>query len=737
LFALTAVVPVIAATVVAGAAAQHSAQDLPLGSSEPLELVGQIGGAAWSGEVVGDMALIGVGPRLVSAALPDPDIDDSLFEEVSRSPILPDLVTAVTVDVGTVDAGTAYVSLYDWGVAVVDLGSGLAPGGQIEVLGSVRLLGEVGAVAVKDSMAYVASANDGVRVVDARDPRALREVPFGDGPDAGARLGYTRDVAVTGHHLLVACGGSFDRPWPGLRVVDLAEQGTRPEIADLITPGEAEIVVAAGQWAYVVHAGPEDNDRQALWVVDLSDPREPRMVSEVLLTDLVWDLAVDGDRLYIAADEYGVIAYDVRDPETPRLLGFVDTGLAHGVRAEGDRLIVFAGGGPVRSYDMRAPREPRQMQAFHTVGQTADVVRRGAELLVAEWSHWPGGAMRVLDTHDASDPVLVHSVHLEQWQEAIAGTPGAAYVGGYDSVLRVFDRPEEGAPSLQASVNANAVIMDLAVRDALVFAALARGSSGALWIVDVSEPSAPTEVGRVLIEDAAFGLHVEDGLAYVAAESAGLLLVDTSDPSGASIVGSLSGIGRARGVAVHGGYAFVATDDSGMAVVNVERPDAPLLVAQLPHQRGMGSAQDIVTDGSAAYLAATETGVAVVDVRRPSSPLLVGTYDTPGIAWSVAISGSTLYAADEAGGVLAYRRMPLGPTPTAGPPPTATTRPSETPSDPTTPVATATAPTLTATAPVATATAPVATATKPTVTATATPGVQSGRLLVPMARNGG
>ena len=59
-----------------------------------------------------------------------------------------------------------------------------------------------------------------------------------------------------------------------------------------------------------------------------------------------------------------------------------------------------------------------------------------------------------------------------------------------------------------------------------------------------------------------------------------------------------------------------------------------------------GFAIGVAISGSYAYVADGDWGLQIIDVSNPASPTLVGTYDTPGYASDVAISGSYAYVAD-------------------------------------------------------------------------------------------
>ena len=47
-----------------------------------------------------------------------------------------------------------------------------------------------------------------------------------------------------------------------------------------------------------------------------------------------------------------------------------------------------------------------------------------------------------------------------------------------------------------------------------------------------------------------------------------------------------------------------------------------------------------------AYVADRGYGLLVLDVSTPAAPVLVGSYDTPGAAWSLALSDGMVVVAD-------------------------------------------------------------------------------------------
>ena len=112
------------------------------------------------------------------------------------------------------------------------------------------------------------------------------------------------------------------------------------------------------------------------------------------------------------------------------------------------------------------------------------------------------------------------------------------------------------------------------------YAYVAASESGALEVVDVSDPTAPSHAGKLADGDGgaelteASSVFVRGDYAYVASggNAGALQIVDVSDPSSPSHAGKLS-LNDPMGVFVRGDHAYVALDSGdALAVVDVRNP---------------------------------------------------------------------------------------------------------------------------------------------------------------------
>ncbi len=227
----------------------------------------------------------------------------------------------------------------EWGLSLIDVSNPAAPGH----LGSIRLnqneQDTVG-VAVQGSLAYVADAGDGVKIVDVSDPAHLSLVGVYRPPVAA--LG----VAVAGETLYVAAHGD------GLRIVDVSNPAAPVELGSYDTPGMANSVSLAGSHAYVV------DDGGGMWEIDVSNPISPTLVAAYDTPGLGWQADLVGDVAYVADGRGGLLILE-------RTAGGATGGSVEPLLVS-DPDLTTAG----------APREPRRVtsasQGICVVTSTAD-----------------------------------------------------------------------------------------------------------------------------------------------------------------------------------------------------------------------------------------------------------------------------------------------------------------------------------------------------------------------------
>ncbi len=242
---------------------------------------------------------------------------------------------------------------------------------------------------------------------------------------------------------------------------------------------------------------------------------------------------------------------------------------------------------------------------------------------------------------------LVGSCILEGRRSGIALSGDFAYVsGGYGS-LWILNVSDPTAPHIVGRFDTTDMSRTVAVSGNLAYM-VAYGSFDGFWIIDVSDPQEPYAVGRYSSPCCVDDVVLSGDYAYVPAGSHGLRILDVSEPLEPCEVGYWDGPLSTKDVALSGNLAYVAENDSDLYVVDVSKPLAPYAVG---HCSLPGFALRVAVSGDFAYVAGLDVGgkLRVIDVSNPQEPYQVGWAGFPGSAKGVAVSGDFVYVVSRQG----------------------------------------------------------------------------------------
>ena len=230
-------------------------------------------------------------------------------------------------------------------------------------------------------------------------------------------------------------------------------------------------------------------------------------------------------------------------------------------------------------------------------------------------------------------------------------------------------------------------------------------STFTVW--DVSDPAAPMRMGAVDLPQEIWGFRVRGDRAYVGANFFGVAILDISDPASPVVLGNHETLGQTKIGAVYEDRVVLIDHMEGLVLVDATDESAPAGAGSFFLD---GYARDVVTSGPMAYATDSPTGLYVFDLSTPGPPEPVGvlhapaapravevqrevgepsgllagagggqlqiydasdpanpvraaTWETPGRAARVAISGSYVFVADtEAGVAVVDISTPTAPT---------------------------------------------------------------------------
>ena len=112
-------------------------------------------------------------------------------------------------------------------------------------------------------------------------------------------------------------------------------------------------------------------------------------------------------------------------------------------------------------------------------------------------------------------------------------------------------------------------------------------------------------------------------------------------------IGQILGAGG-REVVVSGNYAYVVDGTSGLRIIEITNPAAPV---QVGLYNTPGIAYGVAVRDSLAYVADDYTGLRIINISNPAAPVQIGFYDDAFASHGVVVSGHYAYVASYIGGL--------------------------------------------------------------------------------------
>ena len=163
-----------------------------------------------------------------------------------------------------------------------------------------------------------------------------------------------QDVFLQGNRLYVA------NIWAGLQVLDISDVKNPKEIGKYELTKRIRNVFVEGTYAFL------SVELEGVYILDISDPTKITLVSKILppANEAYWVIS-QFPNVYIAEGDAGISIYNIRQPNSPRLSGSLDTkGWAWGLCLNGTDLYVADKSGGVLIVDVSNPGSPVKRGQF-------------------------------------------------------------------------------------------------------------------------------------------------------------------------------------------------------------------------------------------------------------------------------------------------------------------------------------------------------------------------------------
>lgn len=564
--------------------------------------------------------------------------------------------------------GDRAVASFGGAVTLVNVSNPYAP----FIVGGVDLDRMIGRIAIQDSLIFAGVEDGGLRIVDAGEPDALRQI-------GSLNMPATYGIAVSGAvaYLVLA-----DSP---LRMIDVSDPTAPTPIGDYLGLSVSRTVAVSGSIAYVT------GDDAVVHMLDVSAPADPLLlhtlstlhkpISPALSGDYLFvpqlndvlavfrvlgvpepelvfqgqfdgfDLgqtAVDGGLGVVLSNGGQIRVMDVADPGAPAMRGGMPVPIPSiDVDLEGSLAAVAGTWGGLGLIDLSEPDAPALIGTVPSVGGASDVAVRGEFAYVAD-AAWQTPGLHVVDVSNPSMPREIAVIDTAGFVNQLAIIGDYLFATADLQGVLVYDLSDPALPLQIGSHNTLGWAVDMKVVGDLAYVA----DTNRLRILSVADVTHPTQVGSGPYDGSGVnGVAVDGDYAFVANGWEGLGIYDVANPSAPVRLGVVDSPGYAIDVEVRGGVAFVADDGAGVMLVDVSDPLSPEPITQI---NTSGYAVGLRLTDRYLFVGNDTGGIRMYDISNPHSPIAVASKTTAGLGWGVDIAGDYLYAATFHGGLNIY-----------------------------------------------------------------------------------
>ena len=355
---------------------------------------------------------------------------------------------------------------------------------------------------------------DGMTIVDVSDPTNLQ------------RIGQHR-TAVTDISIVDSIAYMVGN---GLEMVNIAnpasptQQSYLPLVSDTIVRVEAMAGIA-----YVLSDA-------GLYTLDISDITKPRLLGHYAVSQF-YQFQIQGSLAYIGS-RHEIHLVDVSDPRNPILVSQINFPYIAAMQVLDDQMYVYSDQSDFQDdlyiFDVSNPAEPQQIERINVEGlisvNNLAVIDNQIFVLSSYTNANEDIAVGELHRIDISDPeraILINSYKTDSYLRDMEIIGNYIYLVGQE-YLHILDR--EGTIRLisKTDTSRKAIsLSDVKVHNDIAYITSSDlyGNSAAIHLLDVSNPAQPLRLGQIDPQGGGSGINVIDGLVYIANGRQGLRVV--------------------------------------------------------------------------------------------------------------------------------------------------------------------------------------------------------------------
>ncbi|SYZ71916.1 exported hypothetical protein [Candidatus Zixiibacteriota bacterium] len=378
----------------------------------------------------------------------------------------------------------------------------------------------------------------------------------------------------------------------------------------------------------------------ALYIMDVSRPNNPRLVSKYGKGFHGWNVIYDGWHGYLCAGDSGLQVLNLAQLGDPVLSSSYHLNDAYNMVKRNDTgyVVDFGIGGTSTSLTIFNLKDytqgPIRIGSIGTKNQPRAVDVRGRYAYVADWNgHIDKGDLMVVDISNPATPVCVN------YFQGFIGYHGPYDLQIYDSIMCMSTFYGNTAV-LNLSDSVNPVVLGYIMSPKYgattgldlqwpycYTADYGRG----MQVGDISNPENPQFLGGFsFFADNSISIFdlttmmVRGNYAYVFVQGPGLVSLDVTDPTKPIVLDYDNITQDVYAFDIDGNYAYKASQDFRIQITDISNPRD---LKPIPDFYMPGKANDIVTRENLAYVADDSAGLKILDISDPRNIHIVGHYN--------------------------------------------------------------------------------------------------------------
>lgn len=248
--------------------------------------------------------------------------------------------------------------------------------------------------------------------------------------------------------------------WFGIQIVDISNPLQPSVVSEVRIKGSARNGAMVNGHLYI------SDVNGALHIFDVSDLKNPRFVKRIRQQGEVQWVEADSFYIYLALGKDGVAIFEISEPDNPVLISsFKTRNYAWKVRKQGDLLFIADNRGGVLIYSLENPAEPRLVSTFATTNMVRSVFVDGPFMYLADG---PGG-LAIVDITRPDVPNFVSRIGEGGFSFGVYKLGQYVFLADEKKGLMIINAEDPAHPVLESSVVSESPAYDVVKTNIYLF----------------------------------------------------------------------------------------------------------------------------------------------------------------------------------------------------------------------------------------------------------------------------